>query len=159
MVDNLLFRLGGEKLKETHLVAVCFVVDIKGTLWCLSNPYFLLLRFYIELLRENRLGLNTCCILLHVTVNQDGILGVSSIRINPVFSALLLWIRCMEILTCLGRTILASIRTGKFFKGSFQLLVSSDDKAFLVFIREFRTKVSHWFISTQWVWSLRISLS
>jgi len=55
--DDFLFCSGRLELKMIKLVAVSFVVDVKGVVLVVSDPHFLLVRHDVDDLRHRRFGI------------------------------------------------------------------------------------------------------
>ena len=86
MVRHVLAGGGAEHLQEGDLVAVSLVREAEALLGDVREPGLALavLVPVRHLLGQGRLGLHARGLLFHVAVDEDGVLGVAGVGIDPV---------------------------------------------------------------------------
>jgi hypothetical protein len=117
VICHSLASFGRQHLQEADLVRVGFVGEGEATIgWNVSEPDLPLLSFERHLIRDGWLRLNTRLQSLHVTVDQDGILGIASIGIHPVLKETKIMIICNRC-RIFWITILAKLTSPVGFSG------------------------------------------
>ena len=122
--DDGLVRLLGEQLHEAHLVLVRLVVeDVLGGP-ALAQPHRLGgLVLHGHLQRDLRLAGDAGGLGVGVAVDEDGVPGIRSVRVNPVLAARLLGVSYKQVSARLGRSVLVSIWGLELSKRVLQLFV------------------------------------